>query len=179
MLGELFNIGQTHKEFEIKGMNIADLVNSIKKAIILKQLEMQQYGIGIKNVELTLKTVAVTGAGTNISLQIPILGKLVLGSKISEKSLQTTNLTLKPPQKMKLDKGIELSEIEETITQSISSIIEGVKTAINLDSFPMELDDALFTFNFILAGDTRISMIIETGFESELSNTIKISFKKN
>ncbi len=71
-----------------------------------------------------------------------------------------------------------MNGLEKTIIQSISSVIEGVKTANNQDSMPMELDDASFTFNFILSGDSRISMIIETGIESELSNTLKISFEK-
>ena len=178
MSGELLSIAQNQKGFEIKSMTVADLVNSIKKALILKQLEMKEYGISIKNVELTLKTVAIGDGGANMSLQIPILGKIALGSKISEKSMQTISLTLKPSKEMKLEREIELNEMEKTITQSISSIIGGVKNAINQDSIPMELEEASFIFNFILTGDNRISMIIESGLESELSNTIKISLEK-
>lgn len=166
------------KGFEIKSMPMADLINSIKRALVIKQNKMQEFGINIKNVELTIKTVAIADGGTNISLQIPILGKLLLGSKISEKSLQTTTLTLVPSKNVKFEKDIELNSLEETIIQSISSIVEGVKTANKEDSAPMELDDASFTFNFILSEDTRISMIIETGIESELSNTLKINFEK-
>ena len=70
------------KGFEIKSMPMADLVNSIKRALVIKQNKMQEFGINIKNVELTIKTVAIADGGTNISLQIPILGKLLLGSKI-------------------------------------------------------------------------------------------------
>lgn len=174
---ELTNIGQNHKGFQIKSMPLADLVININNALNLKQSEMQEFQISIKNVELTLKTVAVVDGGVNISLQIPILGKIMLGSKINEKSMQTTRLSLKP-KTMNLDKELELNGIEETITQSISSIIEGVKAAINQDQIPMELDDASFTFNFILSGDSRISLLIESGLESELSNTIKINFEK-
>ena len=179
MFEELLNNAQKDNGFEIKSMPVSDLVNSIIKALILKQAEMQEYGISIKNVELTLKTMAIADGGANISLQIPVLGKLVLGSKISKKSVQTTVLSLKPCKELKLERGIELNDIEETVLMSITSIIEGVKTAANQDSISMELDDASFTFNFILSGDSRISMIIESDFETELSNTIKITFQKN
>ena len=174
MLEELLKNAHKDTGFEIKSMPVSDLVNSIIKSLILKQVEMKEYGISIKNVELTIKTVAIAGGGANISLQIPVLGKLVLGSKISEKSVQTTILTLKPFKEMKLERGIKLNDIEETVSMSITSIIEGVKTATNHETISMELDDASFTFNFILSGDSRISMIIESDFESVLSNTILI-----
>ena len=178
MMQEIFNKDHKDKGFEIESMPIGDLVKSFKKALSLKQTEMQEYGLGIKNIELTLKTVATSDAGAKISLQIPVLGKIEFGSQISEKSLQTTILTLKPQTDSKMGRGVELMELDETVAESISSIIEGVKAASNQDSTPLELEDASFEFNFVLSGDSKISMIIESGFESELSNTLKIKFKK-
>lgn len=178
MSEELLTIAQKEKGFKIKSITIADLVTSINKALIIKRAGLQESGINIKNVELTLKTLAVADSGANISLQIPILGKLVLGSKISEKSIQTTSLTLTPTAGTKFERGIAVNDIEKTVTQSISSIIEGVNAANNQNSILTVMDDASFTFNFILSGDSSISMIIENGFESELSNTIKIKFER-
>ncbi len=178
MNDKFLNESVTDKGFEIESIPIADLVNSIQRTLIIKQAEMREYGIGIKNIELNLKTVATAAAGAKISLEIPILGKIEFGSKVSEKSLQTTSLTLKPPADVKIERGIELKEMDETVAQSISSIIEGVKAANNQDSISLELEEASFEFNFILSGDSKISMIIESGFESELSNNLKIRFKK-
>lgn len=123
---------------------------------------------------------ATSDAGAKISLQIPILGKVEFGSEISEKSLQTTSLTLRPPTLGKVESGGKLVDMEETLTQSISSIIEGVKAASSTEnnSIPLEMESASAEFNFILSGDSQISMIIESGFESELSNTLKIKFEK-
>ncbi len=96
MSEESITLAQNYNGFEIKSMPMADLINSIKRALIIKQNEMQEFGINLKNVELTIKTVAIADGGANLSLQIPILGKLLLRSKISEKSMQTTTLKLIP-----------------------------------------------------------------------------------
>ncbi len=125
----MINRSQSGNGFDIESLPIADLVNSIKKALVFKQAEMQEHGLLIKNIQLILKTVAASDAGAKISLQIPILGKVEFGSEISEKSLQTTSLTLKPPAQGKIEPGVKLIEMEETLVQSISSIIEGVKAA--------------------------------------------------
>ena len=177
-MSQLIDISQKDRGFNIRSITIADLVNSFKKAIIVKQEEMQEFGITIKNIKLTLKTIATADAGAKLSLNIPILGKIEFGSKLSEKSIQTTNITLKPLKEGNLNKEIELLKIDETVANSISSIIEGVKAANTQDSIPLEMDEATFEFNFILSGDSEISMIIESGFESELSNTLKINFEK-
>lgn len=178
MSRELFKQVREDKGFTIKSRPMGDLVNSFKKALILKEEDMQEFGIAIKDVKLTFKTVAKAEAGAGISLQIPILGKIEFGSEISEKSIQITTLTLKPPTDTKIKRGIELTDLDNTVVQSISSIIEGVKAANNQDSIPMEMKEASFTFNFILSGDSEIAMIIENGFESQLSNTLKINFQK-
>lgn len=178
MSEELLTIAQKEEGLKIKSTNIADLVKSINKALIIKRADLQESGINIKSVELILKTLAVADSGANISLQIPILGKLSMGSKISEKSIQTTSLTLTPTVPAKFERGIAVNDIEKTVAQSISSIIEGVNAANNQNSISMVMDDASFTFNFILSGDSSISMIIGNGFESELSNTIKIKFER-
>ena len=87
MSRELFNKAREDKGFSIKSRPMGDLVNSFKKALILKEEDMQEFGIAIKDVKLTFKTVAKAEAGAGISLQIPILGKIEFGSEISEKSL--------------------------------------------------------------------------------------------
>ncbi|MEN6593163.1 MAG: trypco2 family protein [Methanobacterium sp.] len=174
----MINKGQNSNGFDVESLPIADLVNSIKKALVYKQAEMQEHGIGIKNIQLTLKTMATSNTGAGISLQIPILGKVEFGSEISEKSLQTTSLTLKPPIQGKMVQGVKLIDMEETLAQSISSIIEGVKAANGQGPISLEMEEATAEFNFILSGNSEISMIIGTGFESQLSNTLKIKFKK-
>ncbi|HTX61881.1 MAG TPA: trypco2 family protein [Methanobacterium sp.] len=178
-MSDLFENEHKDRGFDVESMLVADLVNSFKRALIFKQPEMQEYGISIKNVDLTLKTLATTDAGASISLQIPILGKVEFGSKLSEKSLQTTKLTLKPSGNVKMVREADLMDMDKTLAQSISSVIEGVKAAGNQGTFPLELDEATFEFNFILSGDSNITMIIESGFESELSNTLKINFQGN
>jgi hypothetical protein len=40
------------------------------------------------------------------------------------------------------------------------------------------MEEATAEFNFIISGDSEISLIIESGFESQLSNTLKIKFEK-
>lgn len=177
-MSQVIDISEKDSGLNIKSIKVADLVNSFKKAVIIKQEEMQEFGITVRNIKLTLKTIATAEAGAKLSLNIPILGKIEFGSKISEKSIQTTNITLKPLPEGKINKEIELLKMDETVADSISSIIEGVKAANTQDSIPLEMEEATFEFNFILSGDSEISMIIENGFESELSNTLKINFEK-
>ena len=166
--------------FEVESLPLADLVHSIKRALFFKQDELLEHGLVIKNIQLTLKSIATYDAGVNISLQIPILGKIKFGSEISEKSLQTTILTLKPPIQGRIQPRTKLMEMEETLVQSITSIIEGLKAASSAEnnSIPLDMESASAEFNFVLSGDSKISMIIESGFESELSNTLKIKFEK-
>ena len=174
----MINKGQNDNGFDVESLPIADLVNSIKKALVYKQAEMQEHGIGIKSIQLTLKTLATSNTGAGISLQIPIRGKVEFGSEISEKSMQTTSLTLKPPIQGKMVQGVKLIDMEETLAQSISSIIEGVKAANSQEGISLEMEEATAEFNFIISGDSKISLIIESGFESQLSNTLKIKFEK-
>lgn len=174
----MINKGQNDNGFDVESLPIADLVNSIKKALVYKQAEMQEHGIVIKSIQLTLKTLATSNTGAGISLQIPILGKVEFGSEISEKSMQTTSLTLKPPIQGKMVQGVKLIDMEETLAQSISSIIEGVKAANSQEGISLEMEEATAEFNFIISGDSKISLIIESGFESQLSNTLKIKFEK-
>ena len=166
--------------FNVESLPLADMVHSIKRALFFKQDELLEHGLVIKNIQLILKTIATSDAGANISLQIPILGKIKFGSEISEKSLQTTILNLKPPSQVRIQPRTNLMEMEETLVQSITSIIEGVKAASNGEnnSITLDMESASAEFNFVLSGDSKISMIIESGFESELSNTLKIKFEK-
>ncbi len=154
----IINRGQNGNGFDVESLPIADLVNSIKRALVFKQAEMQEHGISIKNIQLILKTVAAADTKAKISLQIPILGKIEFGSEISEKSLQTTSLTLKPPVQGKVERGVKLMKMEETLAQSISSIIEGVKAASSAEnnSVPLDMEAASAEFNFILSGDSEI-----------------------
>ena len=172
----LFRNENENRGFDIPSMPVADLIKSLKKALMVKQGEMQEFGVSIRNVELTLKTVATVGTGASISLQIPLIGKMEFGSDISEKSVQTTKLTLKPTGYSQI-RELELIDMERTVVQSISSIFDGVKEAVE-GEVPLELEEASFEFNFVLSTDSKISMVIDSGFESELSNTIKINFKR-
>lgn len=162
-----------------EGVPMVEIVDCVKRAIVLKQADMEESQIRIKKIDLSLKTMATTNTGAEVSLQIPVWGKIEFGSKLSEKSLQTTNLTLKIPDSTYLDKGFNLKEMDKTIARSISSIIEGVKAAYNADNSPLlEMENASAEFNFILSGDSDISMVIDSGFQSELSNNLKITFQK-
>jgi len=80
----MINKGQNGNGFDVESLPIADLVNSIKRALVYKQAEMLEHGIGIRNIQLTLKTLATSNTGGGISLQIPILGEVEFGSEISE-----------------------------------------------------------------------------------------------
>lgn len=173
----LFRNEDENKGFDVPSIPMADLINSIKKAIMIKQSEMQEFGISIKNVDLTLKTIATTSSGASLSLEIPVLGKMELGSELSEKSVQTTKLSLKPTGDASKIRELELMDIDKTVAQSISSIIEGVKAASDGVEVLMELEEASFEFNFVLSGESDISLVIDNGFDSELSNTLKINFK--
>lgn len=172
----LFGNEDKEKAFHVPSMPVADLVSSIKKAIIIKQSEMQEYGISIKNVELSLKTVATVDSGASISLEIPVLGEVEFGSEVSEKSVQTTKLTLKPTDIQDV-RAMDLGDMDQTVVHSITSILEGVKAAQG-DEINLKLEEASFEFNFVLSGDSKISMVIDNGFESELSNTLKINFRR-
>jgi hypothetical protein len=163
---------------EIKGVAINEIVDSIKRSMVKMQQDMESSGIKIKKIEITLKTIAVEDFGAESKLQIPILGELNIGSKLSKKTVQTINLTLKLPKPTKkwIEK-IQFMKMDETIEKSILDIAEGVKAAINNPPI-LELEDASVEFNFILKSDSEISMIIESGFESELTNNMTVTFEK-
>jgi len=106
-----------------------------------------------------------------------VLGEIEFGSEVSTKSVQTIKIKLIPTEVQEIRK-MELMDMDQTVVQSISSIIEGVKAAVDVDSIPLKLEEASSEVNFVLSGDSKISMVIDSGFESELSNTLKINFKK-
>ncbi|MCE5215178.1 MAG: hypothetical protein LLF83_10730 [Methanobacterium sp.] len=65
MSKELIDITQKNKGFNVRSIPVAYLVNSFKKSIIIEQAEMQEFGIKIKNIELTLKTIATADTVQN------------------------------------------------------------------------------------------------------------------
>jgi len=105
---------------EIKGVAINEIVDSIKRSMVKMQQDMESSGIKIKKIEITLKTIAVEDFGAESKLQIPILGELNIGSKLSKKTVQTINLTLKLPKPTKkwIEK-IQFMKMDETIEKSI------------------------------------------------------------
>jgi hypothetical protein len=161
---------------EIKGVSIEKIVNSIKRALIASQTEMESSGIKIKLIELTLKSIATEKAGVGITLQIPILGELKIGSNISAKSVQTTFLALKPS-KTPTKEIFKPIGLDEKLIEIILNLAEGVKASIN-NQPPLEMDDASAELNFILKSESEISMIIKTGFDAELTNNLKVIFEK-
>lgn len=170
---ELFD--DDNGRYEVKGIALNDLVETIKGSMVTMQKDMESSGIKIKRIELTLKTLASGEAGAEMKFQIPILGELKIGSKISSKSIQTTILILKPAaEKMSLSGMVKM---DEKLEQSILSLTEGIKAAVNNPPI-LEMEEASTEFNFVMASDSDISMIIKSGFDSELTNNLKIVFEK-
>lgn len=161
---------------ESEGVAVGKIVDSIKRALIETQGEMESSGIKIKRIEITLKSIASEKAGAGITLQIPILGELKIGSNISAKSVQNTFLVLKTPKTPKKAVG-EFLKLDEKLKESILSLTEGVKAAVNNQPL-LEMDESSVELNFILKSESDISLIIKTGFEAELTNNLKVIFEK-
>lgn len=161
---------------KVKGIAIDEIVDTIKGSMVKMQEDMESSGIRIKRIELTLKTLASGETGAEVKLQIPILGGLNLSSKISSKSIQTTVLALKPATKKGDEK--DMIKMDEKLEKSILSLTEGIKAAVKNPPL-LEMEEASTEFNFVLASNSDISMIIKSGFESELTNNLKILFEKN
>lgn len=160
----------------MEGLNIEKIVESLKKAMIETQKEMGSSGIKIKRIELTLKAIAMEKAGAGITLQIPILGELKIGSDLSSKSVQTTSLSLKIP-KSPTKTVYNLTKLDEKLKESILTLTQGVKAAVNTQP-PLEMEEASVKLNFILKSDSDISLLIKSGFESELTNNLNVIFEK-
>lgn len=160
----------------MEGLNIEKIVESLKKAMIETQKEMGSSGIKIKRIELTLKAIAMEKAGAGITLQIPILGELKIGSDLSSKSVQTTSLSLKIP-KSPTKTVYNLTKLDEKLKESILTLTQGVKAAVNTQP-PLEMEEASVELNFILKSDSDISLLIKSGFESELTNNLNVIFEK-
>ncbi len=160
----------------MEGLNIEKIVESLKKAMIETQKEMGSSGIKIKRIELTLKAIAMEKAGAGITLQIPILGELKIGSDLSSKSVQTTSLSLKIP-KSPTKTVYNLTKLDEKLKESILTLTQGVKAAVNTQP-PLEIEEASVELNFILKSDSDISLLIKSGFESELTNNLNVIFEK-
>ncbi len=161
---------------ETKGFSIDKIVDSIKRALVASQVEMESSGIKVKLIELTLKSIASEKVGAGITLQIPILGEFKIGSNISAKSVQTTFLALKPAKSSTKD-IYEFNGLEENLKEIILYLTEGIKAAFNNQPL-LELDEASAELNFILKSESEISMIIKTGFDAELTNNLKLVFEK-
>ncbi|MDO5836111.1 MAG: hypothetical protein Q4P17_06345 [Methanobacterium sp.] len=84
------------KILELPGMSVDNIMGSVKEALVETQQVMETSGIKIKRIDLTLKALASGETGTQIKLNIPILGELKLGSTISSKSVQNIFISLKP-----------------------------------------------------------------------------------
>jgi hypothetical protein len=161
---------------ENEGVAISAIVDSIKRAMIKTQENMESSGIKIKHIELKLKSIASEKAGAGVTLQIPLLGELKIGSDLSSKSVQTTFLTLKTP-KTRIKSTYELLKLDEKLTESILSLTEGITAAFN-NQPPLEMEESSIELNFVLKSESEMSFIIKAGFESELTNTLKVVFEK-
>ncbi len=161
---------------ESEGVAIGEIIGSVKRALIETQEDMESSGIKIKSIQLKLKSIASEKAGAGVTLQIPLLGKLKLGSDISAKSVQTTSLTLKTP-KTPTKSVYKLMELDEKLAKNILSLTEGIKSAA-YDEPLLEMGESSIELNFILKSESEISFLIEAGFESELTNTLKVIFEK-
>jgi hypothetical protein len=162
---------------ELPGMSVDNIMVSVKAALMETQQVMETSGIKIKRIDLTLKSIASGETGTQIKLNIPILGELKLGSRISEKSIQTTILSLKPPKPTKVVKDVRFPQLGERLKESILSLTRGVMAAVN-DDPPLEVYESSVELNFILTSESEISLIIKSGLEAELTNNLKIVFEK-
>jgi hypothetical protein len=177
IMAEIFSNSENDEVIkEIKGVSIEKIVDSIKRALIASQTEMESSGIKIKLIQLTLKSIATEKAGAGITLQIPILGELKIGSNISTKSVQTTFLALKPT-KNPTKEIYKPKGLDEKLKEIILNLTEGVKAAVN-NQPPLEMDEASAELNFVLKSESEISMIIKTGFDAELTNNLKVIFER-
>lgn len=178
MLKRLLNwFKNNHGIYAEEGIPIERIVNVIKRVMVKTEEELSGSLISIKEIELTLKTVSAGDASAKAQLQIPVLGELKLGSGISEKSIQTIQLSLKLSDIDETDKElIKLEGMEKQLNESIKGIIDGVKAAKENKPFLM-MNDAFTELNFTLASESEFSLIIESGFKSELSNNLKITFE--
>lgn len=161
---------------ENQGVAISEIVDSIKRALIETQENIESSGIKIKRIELKLKTIASEKTGAGVTLQIPLLGELKIGSDLSSKSVQTTFLTLKTPKAM-IKTTYGLLKLDEKLTESILSLTEGITVAVN-NQPPLEMEESSIELNFVLKSESEMSFIIKAGFESELTNTLKLVFEK-
>jgi hypothetical protein len=165
------------KILELPGMSVDNIMGSVKEALVETQQVMETSGIKIKRIDLTLKAIASGDAGTQIKLNIPILGELKLGSAISSKSVQTIFISLKPLKPETRTKDMNFPELGERLKESILALSNGVMAAVNSDP-PLEVYESSVELNFILTSESEISLIIKSGFESELTNNLKIIFEK-
>lgn len=161
---------------ENEGLAVKIIVDAIKKSLSEAQEELKSSGIKLKRIELTLKSIASEKAGVGIIFQIPLLGKLKIGSDVSSKSVQTIFLALKTPKPPTKDK-IPPAELDKNLEDLISGLVEGVKAAVD-GQMPLEMDESWVELNFVLKSENEISLIIEAGFDAELTNNLKIIFEK-
>ncbi|BDZ72168.1 trypco2 family protein [Methanobacterium petrolearium] len=161
---------------ESEGVAVGEIIGSVKRALIETQENMESSGMKIKSIQLKLKSIASENAGAGVTLQIPLLGKLKIGSDISAKSVQTIFLTLKTPQTRKKS-AYGLLELDEKLAKGILTLTEGIKAAA-CDQPILEMGESSIELNFILKSESDISFLIKAGFESELTNTLKVIFEK-
>ena len=175
--GKIKNSGSTGEDIEKKeGVAIDEIVDSIKRAIILTQGDIESSGIKIKRIELKLKSIASEKAGADIKLQVPILGEFKIGSDLSSKSVQTTSLILKTS-KIPIKVVNKMFKLDEKLAENILSLTKGIKAAA-INQPPLEMEESLVELNFVLKSESEVSFLIKAGFESELTNTLKIVFEK-
>lgn len=175
-LNERASISNDTENKENKGVAIGEIVDSIKRALIGTQGDIESSGIKIKRIEITLKSIALEKAGAGVTLQIPLLGAFKIGSDISSKSVQTTSLTLKNPKLPK--KSISgLHKLDQKLAESILSLTEGINAAAG-NQPPLEIDESSVELNFILKSESEISFLIKSGFDAELTNSLKVIFEK-
>ncbi|NYB51652.1 MAG: hypothetical protein HVN35_03670 [Methanobacteriaceae archaeon] len=161
---------------EDEGVGVAEIVNSIKWALLVTQGELETSGIKLKRIELNLKSIASRKAGAGIRFQIPILGKLKIGSNVSYKSVQTISLVLNTPKTPTKD-IIPSIGLDKNLKSLIMSLADGVKAAVD-GNIPLEMGESWVELNFVLKSENEVSLIIETGFDAELTNSLKLFFEK-
>jgi hypothetical protein len=160
-----------------EGVPVADLIDSVKRAIKAANLSATDTGrdLQVASLHLTLHAVATRSLGGSLQFCIPFTGMtLSLGKKVTRQDTHRIEIGLAPPGPREPE--IREGDIESALADAIATIRTTMASATGGDD-PFTLTDSIVELSFVITEEGSISLGVDVGLSDELAHTLTLKLE--
>jgi Trypsin-co-occurring domain 2 len=157
------------------GVPVDTLITVVKEAVKRANVSRtsQAADLRVSSVQLILNTVASKSTGGKLDFCVPFIGmKLSTGTTVTLKDTHIIDVSLVPPEKA-ARRDVRAGDVEQLLVEAISTI-RRVMTAAAEGDDPWVLSTGKVDIAFAITKMGSISLGVDGGLASELTNTLRI-----